>query len=75
MKLAISPLMSLFLVRVTRNLVEIRYFAMLLNKLAKFYHSPYKPLKIEQSPRGSQESTVIRWTEGVIKHCQQYLVK
>ena len=45
------------------------------NKLAKFYHSPYKPLKIEQSPRGSQESTVIRWTEGVIKHCQQYLVK
>ncbi|MBO0995147.1 flavodoxin [Bacillus sp. SD088] len=44
-------------------------------KLAKFYHSPLPPLKIEQSPRGSQEEKVIRWTEGVIKHCPLHLVK
>lgn len=44
-------------------------------KLAKFYHSPYPPLKIEQSPRGSQEEKVIQWTEGVIKQCPHYLTK
>ena len=44
-------------------------------KLAKFYQSPLKPLKIEQSPRGSQEMQVIKWTEGVLKHCMHYLVK
>lgn len=36
------------------------------DKLATFYHSPYEPLKIEQSPRGSQETKVINWTEGVL---------
>ncbi|CAM3984187.1 flavodoxin [Lederbergia lenta] len=41
-------------------------------KLAKFYQSTYKPLKIEQSPRGSQENTVIEWTEGVLKHCLKH---
>lgn len=35
-------------------------------KVAKFYNSPLPPLKIEQSPRGSQEKTVIDWTKGVI---------
>lgn len=38
------------------------------NKLAKFYNSPYEPLKIEQSPRGSQEYKVITWTEGVLNN-------
>lgn len=37
-------------------------------KLAKFYHSNYPPLKIEQSPRGSQEKDVIDWAEGVMNH-------
>jgi flavodoxin I len=36
-------------------------------KLARFYESNYAPLKIEQSPRGTQEISVINWTEGVIK--------
>lgn len=36
------------------------------NKLSKFYNSQYNPLKIEQSPRGKQESLVTSWTEGVI---------
>ena len=36
-------------------------------KLARFYESKYAPLKIEQSPRGTQETDVINWTEGVIK--------
>lgn len=37
-------------------------------KLARFYESTYPPLKIEQSPRGMQEESVVKWTEGVIKH-------
>lgn len=36
-------------------------------KLAKFYNSTYPPLKIEQSPRGTQEQAVIDWAEGVYK--------
>ena len=36
-------------------------------KLARFYESKYAPLKIEQSPRGTQETDVINWTEGVVK--------
>ena len=37
-------------------------------KLAKFYYSPLEPLRIEQSPRGSQEDVVKEWTEKVITH-------
>lgn len=37
-------------------------------KLAKFYHSPLPPLRIEQSPRGHQEQFVEEWTERVIQH-------
>ena len=37
-------------------------------KLARFYESDYVPLKIEQTPRGTQEKNVVKWTEGVIKH-------
>ncbi|WP_339252207.1 flavodoxin [Sporosarcina sp. FSL W8-0480] len=37
-------------------------------KLARFYGSTYKPLKIEQSPRGTQENKVIEWSKGVFQH-------
>jgi flavodoxin I len=39
-------------------------------KLARFYESGYEPLKIEQSPRGIQESKVIEWSKGVLTHWQ-----
>lgn len=50
-------------------------FCKAADKLAKFYASPLPPLKIEQSPRGTQEGKVIQWTEGVVNYCQQYLIK
>ncbi|MDN4606137.1 flavodoxin [Sporosarcina highlanderae] len=37
-------------------------------KLARFYGSTYEPLKIEQSPRGTQEKKVIEWSKGVFQH-------
>ena len=37
-------------------------------KLARFYESKVAPLKIEQSPRGTQEIRVVNWTEGVLNH-------
>ncbi|KXH83846.1 flavodoxin [Sporosarcina sp. HYO08] len=45
-------------------------FCKAADKLAKFYHSTYAVLKIEQSPRGAQESEVINWTKGVYTHWQ-----
>lgn len=50
-------------------------FCKAADKIAKFYNSPYQPLKIEQSPRGSQEVIVIEWTEGVIEQCLHCLIK
>ncbi|MBD8007317.1 flavodoxin [Bacillus norwichensis] len=44
-------------------------------KLAAFYHSPFETLKIEQSPRGSQENIVKNWTEGVLNQCLKHLKK
>lgn len=42
-------------------------------RLAKFYHSPCEVLKIEQSPRGSQESVVINWVQHVLeKHKKRF---
>lgn len=35
-------------------------------KLANFYESKWEVLKIEQSPRGSQEIKVETWVEGVL---------
>jgi predicted ribonucleotide reductase-associated flavodoxin len=35
-------------------------------KLATFYSSTLPILKIEQSPRGTQEIKVVEWTEGVM---------
>lgn len=37
-------------------------------KLARFYASDYAPLRVEQSPRGTQAKEVVKWTEGVIQH-------
>lgn len=42
-------------------------FCLAAVKLAKFYNSHWEPLKIEQSPRGSQEKIVKEWIEGIIK--------
>lgn len=38
-----------------------------LNKLATFYNVSYPILKIEQSPRGSQEEKVESWIKGVVE--------
>lgn len=36
-------------------------FCLAVDKLVKFYDSKYTPLKIEQSPRGTQEQVVRSW--------------
>ncbi|MFA1822958.1 flavodoxin [Virgibacillus oceani] len=41
-------------------------FCRAVDKLAVFYGSRWNGLKIEQSPRGSQESIVENWLEGVL---------
>ncbi|WP_371068823.1 flavodoxin [Sediminibacillus sp. JSM 1682029] len=41
-------------------------FCLAADKLAKFYHSPLPPLKVEQSPRGEQEQEVSNWMKGVL---------
>lgn len=45
-------------------------FCNAVNKLARFYNSDYPGLKIEQSPRGSQERLVSKWLEGVLEHAE-----
>lgn len=47
-------------------------FCRAADRLAKFYESRFPPLKIEQSPRGSQEQLVREWTEGVLEQCLVY---
>lgn len=47
-------------------------FCMAACKLATFYHSRYEPLKIEQSPRGTQESIINTWVEGVLDGVTSY---
>ncbi len=42
-------------------------FCRAVDKIAKFYHSPYPTLKIEQSPRGAQEKKVRKWAKGVLQ--------
>ncbi|MHA6252542.1 flavodoxin [Oceanobacillus sp. CAU 1775] len=39
-----------------------------VDKLTRFYDSKWPGLKIEQSPRGSQERKVKAWVEGVLQH-------
>ncbi|MDV6378861.1 flavodoxin [Sporosarcina sp. GW1-11] len=43
-------------------------FCKAAEKLARFYDSPFEPLKVEQSPRGKQEQLVTNWTKGVLDH-------
>lgn len=42
------------------------------DKLARFYHSKWPTLKIEQSPRGSQEELIDQWMEGVLDDVKSY---
>lgn len=39
-----------------------------VDRLVKFYSCSYKGLKVEQSPRGSQEKIVTKWLKGVIEN-------
>ncbi|GGJ82414.1 flavodoxin [Lentibacillus kapialis] len=41
-------------------------FCLAVNKLVTFYQSRWSGLKVEQSPRGSQENIVKNWLEGVL---------
>ncbi len=41
-------------------------------KLATFYNSRWPALKIEQSPRGSQEVLINQWLEGVLEDVRSY---
>jgi len=41
-------------------------------KLATFYGSRWEALKIEQSPRGSQEVLINQWLEGVLEDVRSY---
>lgn len=45
-------------------------FCHAVDKLHKFYNSKYPKLKIEQSPRNSQEEKVKTWTREVLKQWQ-----
>lgn len=45
-------------------------FCKAVDKLVKFYDSKWDGLKIEQSPRGSQEPFVKQWTEGVLQYAK-----
>lgn len=45
-------------------------FCKAVDKLVRFYNSSYPGLKIEQSPRGSQEKLVSKWLEGVLEHAE-----
>lgn len=47
-------------------------FCKAVDKLAHFYRSHYPVLKIEQSPRGSQEKIVEQWLEGVLENAKSY---
>lgn len=47
-------------------------FCKAVDKLVVFYESPWQGLKIEQSPRGSQEHTVKNWLEGVLQDVKAF---
>lgn len=47
-------------------------YCLAVDKLTKFYQSPWPGLKIEQSPRGSQEELIHRWLEGVIQNVRAF---
>ena len=43
-------------------------FCLAVDKLVTFYDSPWEGLKIEQSPRGSQEKLINDWLGGILNH-------
>ena len=43
-------------------------FCLAVDKLVMFYDSPWEGLKIEQSPRGSQEKLINDWIGGILNH-------
>ncbi|MBU5466052.1 flavodoxin [Virgibacillus sp. MSJ-26] len=47
-------------------------FCLAVDKLVKFYNSPWRGLKIEQSPRGSQEKLIFQWLGGVFNHVTNF---
>lgn len=47
---------------------NLEYYCGANDKLVKFYNSKYSTLKVEQSPRGQQESKVNKWIKEVIEH-------
>lgn len=47
-------------------------FCAAVDKLTKFYNSKWPGLKIEQSPRGSQEEKVNNWMEGVLHYDKRF---
>lgn len=47
-------------------------FCRAVDRLAKFYNSKWDGLKIEQSPRGSQEEKVKLWVEGVLENVKSF---
>src|SRR5690625_1131756 len=68
-----------FLERYTRNLSKVavfglgdtqfggeRLFCQAVDRLITFYNSKWDGLKIEQSPRGSQEKLVTTWTVSLL---------
>lgn len=47
-------------------------FCRAVDKLVKFYESKWSGLKIEQSPRGTQERLVHEWLEGVLHDAKHF---
>lgn len=47
-------------------------FCRAVDRLVTFYNSKWDGLKIEQSPRGSQERIVEKWVEGVLQDVRVY---
>lgn len=47
-------------------------FCRAVDRLVRFYNSKWDGLKVEQSPRGSQEQKVIEWTEGVLHYDKSF---
>ena|SRR5699024_245300 len=41
-------------------------YCLAVDKLVKFYNSSWKGLKIEQSPRGQQETEVVSWVQNIV---------
>lgn len=42
-------------------------YCLAVDKISKYFKSPYPTLKIEQSPRGSQEILVKDWVNNIVK--------